>query len=98
MNTKTQGDDDASLAQEAFAKALRLQMADVGVDKRGLSRLTRANGAEGFSDGTVGRWTRAEIAPRWDELVLIAAALGIDPGDLNAAALTIFEQMKSEPA
>lgn len=97
MNTKKQGDggDDVTLAREAFAKALRLQMADVGVDKRGLSRLTRANGADGFSDGTIGRWARAEVAPRWDEQVVIAEALGIDLGDLHASAVAIYKRLKA---
>jgi hypothetical protein len=94
MNTRESG--DVTLARAAFAEALRVQMARMGINKRDLAYLTRRSGQAGISEGTIGKYYRAEQTPRWTEQVQLAAALDITVVDLIANAVAVYERLKSE--
>lgn len=94
MDTTESG--DVTLARAAFAEALRVQMAKAGVNKRDLSRLTKAAGSTGISEGTIGKYWRGEQTPRYPEMLQLADALGIDPAALFAYVMTVHEELKAE--
>lgn len=85
---------DVTLARDAFAEALRVEMARAGVNLRDLSNLTRAGGSAGIAETTIGKYTRAEQTPRWPEQLQLADALGMPVGDLIAHAVEVYERLK----
>lgn len=93
MNTNERA--DVTLAREAFAKALRVQMSEVDVNIRDLSRRTRADGSAGIAETTIGKYVRAEITPRWTEQIQLADALGVDVGALLADAVVRYKAATS---
>lgn len=87
-------ESDVTLARDAFAQALRLELARANLTVRDLSHLTRRGGAKGIAETTLGHYVRAERSPRWPEQVQIAEALDIDIVDLITRAVEAYKQMQ----
>lgn len=91
-------ESDVTRAREAFAEALRVRMARLGINKRDLAHLTRRRGATGISEGTIGKYYRGEQTPRFTELIQIADALDVSETDLVAAAVAVYDEMLNQGA
>lgn len=89
-------DSDVTLARAAFAEALRVEMARVGVNLRDLSNLTRAGGSVGIAETTIGKYTRGERTPRWTEQLQLADALDMPVVELIAHAVGVYERLQAE--
>lgn len=90
-------ESDVTLARDAFAKALRLELARADLTVRDLSHLTRRGGAKGIAETTLGHYVRGERSPRWPEQVQIAKALDIDVVSLITTAVEMYEELQQEP-
>lgn len=91
-------ESDVTLAREAFAKALRVQMSYADVNLRELSRLTRRDGAKGIAENTLGKYANAERSPLPPAQFQIEQALGVELGTLTTEAVAIYKRLKAENA
>jgi transcriptional regulator with XRE-family HTH domain len=91
-------ESDVTLAREAFAEALRMQMARARVNLRELSRLTRRGGAKGIAETTIGKYASGERSPLPPAQFQLEEALGVELGTLTVRAVAVYERLKSERA